>query len=140
MRRRSRAAAPAHSSTAFLPFARRVAAIGVHNSLIQTVVKLTAPGVPDLYNGAELWDLSMVDPDNRRPVDYALRAQQLAGNRRRTGSRSRRLPACSGCGEWQDGRIKLGVIMTLLHHRADQPELYAERRLSTAAGRRSARR
>ncbi len=49
----------------------------MRNSLIQTVLKLTAPGVPDIYNGAELWDLSMVDPDNRRPVDYPLRQRQL---------------------------------------------------------------
>jgi len=110
--------------TAFLPFARQVAASGVHNSLIQTVVKLTAPGVPDLYNGADLWDLSMVDPDNRRPVDYALRAQQLqeidaALRADRAGSLRQWLR------EWPNGRIKLGVIATLLHHRADQSELYA---------------
>ena len=45
------------------------------NSLAQTLMKHTAPGVPDLYQGAELWDLSLVDPDNRRPVDYALRRE-----------------------------------------------------------------
>lgn len=50
----------------------------MQNSLIQTVITLTAPGVPDLYNGAELWDLSMVDPDNRQPVDYELRTRLLA--------------------------------------------------------------
>ena len=47
------------------------------NSLAQTLLKHTAPGVPDLYQGAELWDLSLVDPDNRRPVDYRLRAKML---------------------------------------------------------------
>src|SRR6185312_17497985 len=50
---------------------------GRTNSLAQTLVKCTAPGVPDLYQGAELWDLSLVDPDNRRPVDYALRERLL---------------------------------------------------------------
>ena len=55
----------------FLPFARRVAELGVQNSLVQTVLKLTLPGVPDIYQGTEVWDLSMVDPDNRRPVDFA---------------------------------------------------------------------
>ena len=61
----------------------------MHNSLIQTVLKLTAPGVPDLYNGTELWDLSMVDPDNRRPVDYTLRQRHAAAKSRRR---------CSGIG------------------------------------------
>ena len=48
------------------------------NSLAQTLIKLTAPGVPDFYQGTELWDLSLVDPDNRRPVDYALRRRLLS--------------------------------------------------------------
>jgi maltooligosyltrehalose synthase len=47
-------------------------------SLAQTLLKLTAPGIPDIYQGAELWDLSLVDPDNRRPVDYSLRRRLLA--------------------------------------------------------------
>ena len=51
---------------------------GVLNSLSQAVVKLTAPGVPDIYQGCELWDFSLVDPDNRRPVDFADREQRLA--------------------------------------------------------------
>ena len=62
---------------AFLPFAERVARLGAQNSLAQTVLKLTLPGVPDIYQGTELWDLSLVDPDNRRPVDYALRQRLL---------------------------------------------------------------
>ncbi|HUO21583.1 MAG TPA: malto-oligosyltrehalose synthase, partial [Caulobacteraceae bacterium] len=55
----------------FSAFAGEIAALGARNSLAQTVLKLTAPGVPDTYQGAELWDLSLVDPDNRRAVDYA---------------------------------------------------------------------
>ena len=47
------------------------------NSLAQTLLKLTSPGVPDFYQGSELWDLTLVDPDNRRPVDYALRKRLL---------------------------------------------------------------
>jgi (1->4)-alpha-D-glucan 1-alpha-D-glucosylmutase len=109
--------------SAFLPFARQVAATGMHNSLIQTAVKLTSPGVPDLYNGTDLWDLSMVDPDNRRPVDYALRALRLreidvALRADRAGSLRQWLR------DWPDGRIKLAVIVTLLRHRADHSELY----------------
>ena len=50
------------------------------NSLTQTLIKHTAPGVPDLYQGGELWDLSLVDPDNRRPVDYNLRRKLLGGD------------------------------------------------------------
>jgi (1->4)-alpha-D-glucan 1-alpha-D-glucosylmutase len=61
----------------FLPFQRRVAHYGVLNSLSQTLVKVCAPGVPDFYQGTELWDLSLVDPDNRRPVDFGLRARML---------------------------------------------------------------
>ena len=49
----------------------------MRNSLVQTTLKLTVPGVPDIYQGAELWDLSLVDPDNRRPVDFAARIRLL---------------------------------------------------------------
>jgi (1->4)-alpha-D-glucan 1-alpha-D-glucosylmutase len=58
-------------------FAEKTTHFGVLNSLAQTLIKLTAPGVPDIYQGCELWDLSLVDPDNRRPVDYALRERML---------------------------------------------------------------
>lgn len=63
---------------AFRPFQARVAELGIYNSLAQLLIKITAPGVPDFYQGTELWDLSLVDPDNRRQVDYALRARLLA--------------------------------------------------------------
>ncbi len=55
----------------------RIAAIGMINSLSQVAVKLGSPGVPDVYQGTDLWDFSLVDPDNRRPVDFALRQRQL---------------------------------------------------------------
>jgi (1->4)-alpha-D-glucan 1-alpha-D-glucosylmutase len=61
----------------FTAFQRRVALIGVFNSLSQTALKMTAPGVPDVYQGNELWEFSLVDPDNRRPVDYEVRTQLL---------------------------------------------------------------
>ena len=61
----------------FLPFQRRIARVGVVHSLAQTLIKLTSPGVPDIYQGCELWDLSLVDPDNRRPVDYEHRRAML---------------------------------------------------------------
>ena len=77
----------------FVPFVSRVARLGAHNTLVQTVLKLTAPGVPDFYQGAELWDLSLVDPDNRRPVafdhrDSALREVQAELDADRTGAMS----------------------------------------------------
>jgi (1->4)-alpha-D-glucan 1-alpha-D-glucosylmutase len=108
---------------AFLPFTRRLAASGARNSLIQTALKLTTPGVPDLYNGSELWDLSMVDPDNRRLVDYALRERML--DELSAGLAADRLGCMRALWEhWQDGRIKLATIMTLLQHRRECPELY----------------
>jgi len=107
----------------FLPFAREVASIGAHNSLIQTVVKLTAPGVPDIYNGSELWAFSMVDPDNRRPVDYATRARLLA-EIDSASHPDRGAQLAEWLREWPDGRIKLAVTRTLLHHRADFAALY----------------
>jgi (1->4)-alpha-D-glucan 1-alpha-D-glucosylmutase len=64
---------------AFVPFQQRVAELGIYNSLAQLLIKITAPGVPDFYQGTELWDLSLVDPDNRRPVDYTQRAASLSG-------------------------------------------------------------
>ncbi len=73
----------------FLPFQRRIAFHGMLNSLSQTLIKITAPGIPDFYQGAELWDLSMVDPDNRRPVDYEKRKRMIAEVR---GLETPRLP------------------------------------------------
>jgi (1->4)-alpha-D-glucan 1-alpha-D-glucosylmutase len=63
---------------AFLPFQARIAELGIYNSLAQLLIKITAPGVPDFYQGTELWDLTLVDPDNRRPVDYETRRRMLA--------------------------------------------------------------
>ena len=66
----------------FLPFQRRLARVGVVHSLAQTLLKVGSPGVPDVYQGCELWDLSLVDPDNRRPVDYPRRRAFLEKIRR----------------------------------------------------------
>ncbi len=85
---------------AFRRFHRRVAFHGFLSSLTQVVVKVCSPGVPDFYQGTELWDFSLVDPDNRRPVDYARRADMLAS----LGSPSSMLRT------WQDGRVKLFVV------------------------------
>jgi len=71
--------------TDFIPFQRKVAMAGIFNSLSQLVLKLTSPGVPDIYQGCELWDFSLVDPDNRRPVDFVLRAHLLKEIEQRFG-------------------------------------------------------
>jgi (1->4)-alpha-D-glucan 1-alpha-D-glucosylmutase len=121
--------ADADKSGAFLddfrPFQRRVSEYGLVNSLAQTVLRLTAPGVPDTYQGTELWDFSLVDPDNRRPVDYDLRRRLLEDVEAATASAldlsgtARRL--------WQsraDGKVKLLVTSRALKVRAEHPGLF----------------
>ncbi|MCD6073107.1 MAG: 4-alpha-glucanotransferase, partial [Microvirga sp.] len=96
--------------------ARRLATLGMLNGLTRTVLKLTLPGVPDIYQGTEFWDFSLVDPDNRRPVDYAARAKALEKSD----------PLTSLMSNWTDGRIKQQIIATLLRDRIQSPALYAE--------------
>ena len=100
----------------FEPFQARIAELGIYNSLAQQVIKITAPGVPDFYQGTELWDLSLVDPDNRRPVDYGRRREALA--------------AVSGASATDllesrhNGHIKLFVVHQALAARAAMREVY----------------
>lgn len=89
---------------------------GALNSLSQTLLKLTAPGVPDIYQGAELWDLSLVDPDNRRAVDFDARRQCLDSDASRD--------AADLVADWKSGAIKLSVIAKVLRLRAEQPALF----------------
>lgn len=109
----------------FEPFARRVARLGAVNSLSQLVLKLTVPGVPDFYQGTELWDLSLVDPDNRRPVDFGRRAALLAECRALLDApgpdEARRL-----LDSWEDGRIKLYLTLAGLQLRRRNPTLLLE--------------
>jgi (1->4)-alpha-D-glucan 1-alpha-D-glucosylmutase len=110
----------------FLPFQRRVARIGVVHSLGQVLLKLASPGVPDVYQGCELWDLSLVDPDNRRPVDYAARRAMLARLRGRLADGTPRADlARELLATPEDGAVKLYVLATALAHRRENPELYA---------------
>ncbi|HET7674650.1 MAG TPA: malto-oligosyltrehalose synthase [Gammaproteobacteria bacterium] len=112
----------------FLPLAREVATHGIANSLIQLVLKLTCPGVPDIYQGGELWDFNLVDPDNRRRVDFALRARllnEVAEIDRLDGER--RINAIETVrADWYDGRIKLFVLYRLLQLRSHYPGLFAD--------------
>ena len=107
----------------FVPFQHRVARIGLWNGLAQTLLKLTCPGVPDIYQGNELWDLSLVDPDNRRPVDYT-RRERLLQNLCESGND----PAELAMGRWmdtpEDGRIKLYSIWKTLGLRRQYPDLF----------------
>ena len=100
----------------FRPFAARIAALGMVNGLAQKAVALAAPGVPDLYQGAELWDFSLVDPDNRRPVDYALRGRLLDALPPIEGPQSaeavRRL-----YDDWRSGAVKLHLVARMLELR-----------------------
>jgi (1->4)-alpha-D-glucan 1-alpha-D-glucosylmutase len=96
-------------------FVARISRAGAVNSLLQTVLRVTSPGVPDLYQGTELWDFSLVDPDNRRPVDFALRHKQLGDS-----------PPSEQLATWRDGRVKLGIVHRALTLRAVSPPLFLE--------------
>ena len=96
-------------------FATRLNLPGAINGLSQTLLRLTAPGMPDLYQGTEFWDQSLVDPDNRRPVDYDARAKTLGAENS---------AACLQ--HWQDGAVKQAVITKILQLRAELPALFAK--------------
>jgi malto-oligosyltrehalose synthase len=110
----------------FVPFTRHVARFGLLNGLSQTLLKLTAPGIPDFYQGTELWDFSLVDPDNRRPVDYARRRELLeqldaleASSGPELAGRVRLLLENP-----EDGRAKLHLIRCTLRLRGEREELF----------------
>jgi (1->4)-alpha-D-glucan 1-alpha-D-glucosylmutase len=106
-------------------FAERIAYFGRFNSLAQTLIKLTAPGVPDIYQGCELWDLSLVDPDNRRPVDFALRKRLLAALHQRMAAGEHAILAAELLEHAADGRIKLYLSHSVLALRRERPALFA---------------
>ena len=112
-----------HFTASFLPFVKQIAHCGVFNSLSQTLIKMTAPGVPDIYQGTELWDLSFVDPDNRRPVDFAYR-RQLLEQLRDAESKDPSASTHMLLSNWQDGRIKLHLLEKLLNFRRAHQELF----------------
>ncbi len=110
----------------FLPYQRQVARIGVVGSLGQVLLKVASPGVPDVYQGCDLWDLALVDPDNRRPVDYDLRRRTLADLKRQIDSGTPRAELASRLlNTPEDGTIKLYLLWTALAHRKAHPELYS---------------
>lgn len=104
----------------FIAFQTRISSYGAWNSLSQLVLKLTSPGIPDIYQGNELWDFSLADPDNRRPVDYQLRSSQIE----HLGPQSEP-PVPELVHQWRDGRIKMLVTARVLSNRRADPEPFA---------------
>jgi malto-oligosyltrehalose synthase len=96
-------------------FANHISAAGAVNGLAQVLLKLTASGVPDFYQGTEFWDFSLVDPDNRRPVDFVARVASLDNT-----------PLQSLAGNWRDGRVKQTLIARTLALRRACPPVFAE--------------
>ena len=107
----------------FRPFQQRIAYYGVFNSLAQTLLKIAAPGVPDLYQGSELWDLSMVDPDNRRPVDFEQRQSFLQDIKARAETDILGLIS-ELLAKKEDGRVKLFLICQALKARTEYLEVF----------------
>jgi (1->4)-alpha-D-glucan 1-alpha-D-glucosylmutase len=101
---------------AFRPVVEEGARLGAINSLTQTLLKLTSPGVPDIYQGNETWDFSLVDPDNRQPVDYKLRREMLDSLAK---TEPRELME-----SWPDGRIKMFLTQRLLRFRRENADLF----------------
>jgi (1->4)-alpha-D-glucan 1-alpha-D-glucosylmutase len=111
--------------TDLLRFQTGVAQAGMWNSLAQTLLKITSPGVPDFYQGTELWDFSLVDPDNRRPVDFAKRVMLLEELQRLESNDLVSL-AHELVSQPQDGRIKLYILYKALNFRRAHPNLFAQ--------------
>jgi (1->4)-alpha-D-glucan 1-alpha-D-glucosylmutase len=107
----------------FLQFQKKVAYYGIFNSLSQTLIKMTAPGVPDFYQGTELWDLSLVDPDNRRPVDFE-RRQIFLRDIKQKEQRDVKHLITEVFSTKEDGRIKLFLTYRVLQTRKKHAQLY----------------
>jgi (1->4)-alpha-D-glucan 1-alpha-D-glucosylmutase len=106
-------------------FVPPIAFFGCVNSLAQVVLKLTCPGMPDVYQGTELWDFSLVDPDNRRPVDYEHRQRMLGDLLVSQGDPGYLVPLCDELlANYTDGRIKMWTTARALRFRRDDPKLF----------------
>jgi (1->4)-alpha-D-glucan 1-alpha-D-glucosylmutase len=107
-------------------FQEEISYFGMFNSLSQTLLKITSPGIPDFYQGTEIWDLSLVDPDNRRPVDFAIRKALLEKLKREvTNSQPNRSKWTQGLMKvWKEDLIKLYVIFRGLNYRKENKQLF----------------
>lgn len=120
----------------FKVFQRKIACYGIYNALSQTLLKMTIPGVPDFYQGNEIWDFSLVDPDNRKPVDYALRRKMLRTLKDWLSDSTKEftLLECENLMKLtkelvetrEDGRIKLYLTYRTLTYRRQRKELFME--------------
>jgi (1->4)-alpha-D-glucan 1-alpha-D-glucosylmutase len=108
----------------FRPFQKMISSFGMFNSLSETLLKITSPGVPDFFQGTEIWNYSLVDPDNRRPVDYEKRARMLDRIRKQEADGEAAAFARGLAGRMQTGEIKLFLIYKALNCRRDNRELY----------------
>lgn len=108
----------------FEPFRKNVSGYGMYNSLSQTLLKITSPGVPDFYQGTEMWDFSLVDPDNRRPVDYEIRMEMIEDLQKRESETPLPKLARELTVHKEDGRIKLYLIYKALNFRRGKRELF----------------
>lgn len=107
----------------FEKFIKPVMRAGLFNSLSQTLLKMTVPGIPDFYQGSELWEFNLVDPDNRRAVDYSIRQSILSNLKEREGQ-DEFLLLSHLVDTLEDGRIKLYLISKVLNYRKEHPALF----------------
>lgn len=116
----------------FIVFHERVSRMGAINSLAQVLIKITSPGIPDTYQGCELWDWSLVDPDNRQPVDFDHRKRLLQDLKpllsfpSQLDAGSRRRDLLEMLDHWESGKIKMFVTACCLRLRKNHPDLFLE--------------
>ena len=108
----------------FVPFQRMISYYGMFNSLSQTLLKIASPGIPDFYQGTETWDFSLVDPDNRRPVDYATRMAMLDQLKQRELEIGPQAIAREVSADLSDGRVKLYLMYKALNWRMENKMLF----------------
>ena len=109
----------------FMPFQEKIAFYGIFNSLVQTLIKTTVPGIPDFYQGTELWNLCLVDPDNRRPVDYSLR-HKLLQDMQQDAAQDHLELLLRLWDSKEDGRIKLFLLYQALQTRKQRARLFRQ--------------
>ncbi len=107
-------------------FQKKVSYFGMFNSLSQTLLKITSPGVPDFYQGTEIWDFSLVDPDNRRPVNFDVQKDMLKVLKKKMAAYGSDLPGFASelFRQWENGSIKLYVIYRSLNYRKENRQLF----------------
>lgn len=112
----------------FGAFQKKVSFFGMFNSLSQTLLKITAPGIPDFYQGTEIWDFSLVDPDNRRPVNFDIRKEMLKTLKKKLAISEMVLRdfARELLKEWRDGSIKLYITFRALNYRKENHRLFMD--------------